>query len=88
MLVLFARAFDYFADGNFYHGYDVKYFVLPKKAVLEQLSYYLLSVHQICHPEKTKFFEIPFAIFDDLEVDPDIKVYDPPIRVGEGIDYL
>ena len=80
--------FGVFADGNYYHGYDVNYVVEPKKKVLaytasnSRISLY--DVASLCSKDKIPMF----AVVDRLDVDDSITKYEPPTNVGYGSVYL
>ena len=80
--------FTVFADGNYYHGYDVSYFVHSKKEVLERiLAYGHRSLYDISR--ECSIGQIPaFAVADMLEIDESNRSYEPPTDVGYGSIYM
>lgn len=82
-------AFTVFADGNYYHGYDVSYITNTKKDLLENLvsSYGYGNLYNIS--KKCSSGQIPtFAVADILDIDESKKDYNPPINVGFGSIYV
>jgi len=81
-------AFVVFADGNYYHGYDVSYFVYSKKELLENiLAQYGETLYNISRQCSNDW--VPkFAVADVLEIDENKKDYVPPTDVGLGSIYM
>lgn len=77
--------FNVFADGSYDTGYDVRYYIVSKKDVLEQMARHTNIVDII---SQCKNDEIPmYAIVENLDVNAAVHAYDtyePPVPVGYG----
>ena len=77
--------FDVFADGKFYHGYDVYYIIWSKEKVLN--SQRISNVELVSQQCKNNIVPM-FAIVEKLEADPEISTYAPQTEVGYGTIYV
>lgn len=80
--------FSVIVDGNFYHGYDVHYFVESKENVLQAVAHDMYLLMRIHHLDELPKTAASFVIADSLEVDPDVKEYKPPVEIGKGEFYI